>query len=872
MKRKSLRFKIVLPTISLIVLGILCVCLIVFSCFYKELEKEEKSKAEQICNGYSNQMTGLLDKTLFTTQALTNIIEQQIKSGNTSRENLEQELIAVAKSRPDLMALYAIFEENAYDNNDSEYINTNYGSPIGRFAPYIMNSGNDSVPFYIVNELVEGVISEYHYSTIKNTAKRYISAPYTFEIENDEYFAVTLATPIMINGRFRGAVFVNVLIEDLFKQFEQAEIYDSGYITIISDNNVIAYSPIREQVSQNIDSVFDQDLNQALHSVNKQSKSTQVTGKSLVNGKKVTTYITPVNFSGYDGVWKIAVSIPNAEALAGANYILTVAIIAVIVIILIISLFLLQIISRIVSSIKNVVEATESMAKGNLNININTEVSDEIGLLSGSINKVRNVFLALTSEVTLVAEKFKQGDIDAKINDDAFYGDYKQVSAAINNTIESLVNDNLLFLEYMGKLGKGDFSITMPQYPGKKAVFNRRFDTVKNNILSVNSDIIRLINAALDGNLDVRLDTSLYHDDWKTLTDGLNRLLIAVAEPINEAVDVLANLSNGNFGIQIENKYNGKFCFMMESLALMVKSITEYMNITSFALSEVSKGNLQYTNSSEFKGDFNQLKTSIDSIINILSETVSDIGKSSNQVLMSSKQVLDNSSTVSSGSIEQSASVQSLANSINIIRSEIEDNSNSTRMADDLSKTSINDVTIINEDMKKMLEAMEEINKASLNISKIIKVIEDIAFQTNLLALNASIEAARAGENGKGFSVVAQEVRSLANRSQDAAKQTADLIVNTVEKVSQGVHYANETAQTLNGISVGIQDISNIINKINASTAMQVDTISEITGNIESISQIIQTNALSAKETESLSRELNDLAERLKQKVAYFSI
>lgn len=174
--------------------------------------------------------------------------------------------------------------------------------------------------------------------------------------------------------------------------------------------------------------------------------------------------------------------------------------------------------------------------------------------------------------------------------------------------------------------------------------------------------------------------------------------------------------------------------------------------------------------------------------------------------------------------------------------------------------------------MQNMLEAMFEINKTSTSISQIIKVIDEIAFQTNLLALNAAIEASSAGQHGKGFSVVADEVRNLASRSANAAKETATLIETSIQKVDIGTKMAKETAKALEEIVVGIEKTAAIVAKIAKDSNEQALGISQINQGIEQVSQVVQTNSATAQQSAAASEELYNQAELLKQLISKFKV
>ena len=307
---------------------------------------------------------------------------------------------------------------------------------------------------------------------------------------------------------------------------------------------------------------------------------------------------------------------------------------------------------------------------------------------------------------------------------------------------------------------------------------------------------------------------------------------------------------------------------LLESVA----SIRSYMAEVATVLAEVSAGNLRARVTSEFKGDFVQMKNSINSIASALNAVLSDINTAAEQVAAGTRQVSDGSQAISQGATEQASSIEELTASITAIAMQTRDNAVKANRASELSGSAKENAKRGSGQMETLQQAMKAINEASEDISKIIKVIDEIAFQTNILALNAAVEAARAGVHGKGFAVVAEEVRNLAGKSAQAASETTVLIEGSVKKTEAGTKIANQTAQELKGIVEAVENAARLVGDIAAASNDQATAIAQVNRGIEQMSQVVQTNSATAEEAAAASEELSAQAQLLKEKVNRFTL
>jgi methyl-accepting chemotaxis protein len=340
----------------------------------------------------------------------------------------------------------------------------------------------------------------------------------------------------------------------------------------------------------------------------------------------------------------------------------------------------------------------------------------------------------------------------------------------------------------------------------------------------------------------------------------------SILKPVKYLQSLASRVSQGDISqVQLSGRKD-ELGMLEKDFSDMVTSI----NAQADTLHQLAEND--YTVGVSVRSEKDVVNYAISKVIDITNDMLSKINTVAVQVSTGANQVAQGAQSLAQGSTEQAASIEELSASMHEISGKTKNNTEMAENAASLAAIIVQNAEKGSRQMDEMTSAVNEINKASQEISKVIKVIDDIAFQTNILALNASVEAARAGQHVKGFAVVAEEVRNLAAKSAEAAKETGNMIQNSREKTELGARIAEETAASLVEIVSGINESTQLVNDIAKSSEDQSSDITRINDGIDQVTQVVQQNSATAQESAAASEEMNSQSSALQQLIAQFKL
>ena len=352
-------------------------------------------------------------------------------------------------------------------------------------------------------------------------------------------------------------------------------------------------------------------------------------------------------------------------------------------------------------------------------------------------------------------------------------------------------------------------------------------------------------------------------------------LIIArvISRPIVRVKNLLSALAQGDLSVQLnDTKNKDELGILQNSAVSLNRMLSDMLTQSGDVLSKMAAYDLTSEDMREYPGKFNELAASINSIKAILSNMILNIQNSSVNVDGGSKQLAEAASMLSEGTMAQASSLQKLVTDVENVAQNINANSDKTIFVNESLGNLDSEIKDGDQKMQELSNVVRTVEEMSEDIKKIVNTIDGIAFQTNILALNASVEAARAGESGKGFAVVAHEIGTLATKSSDASKKTAELIEKCIKGIESAKEYADITSDSLAKIVSDSNNIANAFDEMSKANEIQAKNANDIRNEIENISQVVQSNTATAQQTAASTEVLSEQAAALKDMTGRFKV
>jgi methyl-accepting chemotaxis protein len=397
---------------------------------------------------------------------------------------------------------------------------------------------------------------------------------------------------------------------------------------------------------------------------------------------------------------------------------------------------------------------------------------------------------------------------------------------AIADCLRQIAQNRREMAQAAMRISKGNFDVRITP-ASEKDVLGKGMQLCISNIQSFDKELIRLVDAAKNGNLVERGRVDRFQGAYSILVRGINEMLDALIRPVSRAIRVME---------------------------------------------QVGKRDLTARLVGEYRGDFALLQTSLNLTVQMLDQALAQVALAAEQVSSASAQISGGSQELSRGSSDQAASLQEVSSTLEEVESVTRQTTEHAREARDLSKAAEATAQMGVESMSRLSDAIGRIKSSSDSTARIIRTIDEIAFQTNLLALNAAVEAARAGDAGRGFAVVAEEVRNLALRSAEAARNTAVLIEQSVKNSESGVALNREVLRNLNDINEQVQRVGSVMAEIAAASEQQNQGVTQVNNVIHQMNTITQQIAANAEESAIGAEELSGQADELKSMLFAFRL
>ena len=514
--------------------------------------------------------------------------------------------------------------------------------------------------------------------------------------------------------------------------------------------------------------------------------------------------------------------------------------------------FAIGITRSVITPISQSLDIAKAVAAGDFSVDIEIAQHDEIGQLAQALQEMKTRIRDVLEQTGHLTRAVQEGNLTARGDEERFSGDWRTLVHGINQLIESFVKPMTVTSEFIERLSKSDIPEEITeQYRGD---FNRlkvNLNMLGGDIRDVLQEMTDLNRAIQAGDLEARGNPLHFGGGWRQLVTGINDVIETFLQPLNMTTTALERIAQGDLPENITDAYRGDFNRIKDNLNTV---ITAMRDITGMA-EAMAAGDLRV--SVKERSDRDRLMQALNAMSHKLNDIVIGVKDAAQHVTSGSQAMSASAEEMSQGSTEQAASAEEASASMEQMTANIRQNSDNAMQTEKIA-------TKAAADARESGEAMVEVVVSMHDIVKKVSIIEEIARQTNMLSLNATIEAAKAQDYGKGFGVVASEVRSLAERAQAAAVE-----INTV--AGQGIAITEKAGNLLSELVPNIQRTAELVQEISAASNEQNTGANQINRAIQQLDSVIQQNASSSEEMAATTEELVAQAQQLQAVMAFFT-